>query len=165
MVPCFKAPRERDTVGVLHTVRSRWPLSRRLTARMTPDLHDQRETSPAAGGPSPLTQRKRFPTSSGRASAAIAPPPPAPPPAAKLPKGDAFTSLSFGTPTQGIRWKERKSRNKSCERNGAEGDPGALNVLRPPPARASPSSYPTEKTHWTALPPCLSAGSLQVHRP
>ncbi|KAI9528042.1 hypothetical protein NQZ68_024798 [Dissostichus eleginoides] len=40
---------------------------------MTPDLHGHRPVSPISGGSSPLTQRNRFPTSSGRASTAMAP--------------------------------------------------------------------------------------------
>lgn len=39
---------------------------------MTPDLQGQRAMSPISGGSSPLTQRNRFPTSSGRASTAMA---------------------------------------------------------------------------------------------
>lgn len=54
------------------TVRSGLSLSRWLTARMTPDLHGHRLMSPISGGSSPLTQRNRFPTSSGRASTAMA---------------------------------------------------------------------------------------------
>lgn len=62
----------RTKVRVLLTVRSGLSLSRWLTARMTPDLHGHRPMSPISGGSSPATQRKRFPTSSGRASTAMA---------------------------------------------------------------------------------------------
>lgn len=55
------------------TVRSGLSLSRWFTARMTPDLQGHRSMSPISGGSSPLTQRNRFPTSSGRASTAMAP--------------------------------------------------------------------------------------------
>lgn len=88
----------RDTVDILHTVRSGLSLSRWLTARMTPDLHDHRAMSPISGGSSPPTQRNRFPTSSGRASTAMALRWSTPhPPSIKLPKYNAFTVLSFRT--------------------------------------------------------------------
>lgn len=86
--------------SALLTAKSGLSLSRWLTARMTPDLQSQRAMSPISGCLSPLTQRNRFPTSSGRASTAMAlagrtrflPPSPE-----KLPNNDAPTDLSFTT--------------------------------------------------------------------
>lgn len=93
-------------ISTFLTVRSELALSLLLTARITPDLHGNRATSPISGGSSPLTQRNRFPTSSGRASTAMAfcwskP-------LGKLPNNDDLTDVSFMT----LKWPLRIQRYK-----------------------------------------------------
>lgn len=116
------------------TVRSGLSLSRWFTARMTPDLQGHRSMSPISGGSSPLTQRNRFPTSSGRASTAMAPRlVQKHPPLKKLPNQRHPQSLVIYD-IKPARWGvsptwERKLKNeKSLPINGEKANPGDLNV-------------------------------------
>lgn len=95
---CMYQTHRGGKVSVFLTVRSGLSLSQWLTARMTPDLQSHRVMSPISGGWSPLTQRNRFPTSSGRASTAMALGWSNPP--SKTLPNNALTALSFTTLNQ-----------------------------------------------------------------
>lgn len=101
--------------AALLTVRSGLSLSRWFTARMTPDLQGHRSMSPISGGSSPLTQRNRFPTSSGRASTAMALAGPNPP-LKKLPNQRHPESLVIYD-IKPASWGESNTRKKIKKNN------------------------------------------------
>lgn len=132
--PTTAADLVRQKSAAFLTVRSGLSLSRWFTARMTPDLQGHRSMSPISGGSSPLTQRNRFPTSSGRASTAMAPRlVQKHPPLKKLPNQRHPQSLAIYD-IKPARWGESNVRKKikknenSLPINGEKANPGDLNV-------------------------------------
>lgn len=136
---------------------------------MTPDLQGQRSMSPSSGGSSPLTQRKRFPTSSGRASTAMAPRRLRKHPPEKTSRPTAPQSLAVYD-IKPTRWGESNARKKIKKWKqfaDKEAKPGDLNA-RPVSTRSSVSLFFSrhEKSPCSAAPHhrrdphwCFSAGS------
>lgn len=107
---------------------------------MTPDLHGHRPMSPISGGSSPLTQRNRFPTSSGRASTAMAlcwSTPPRKTSQQRRPYRPVIYDIKPALKESNGRKKIKKE--KLFVAKSWKTDPGDLNVLQSPPARASVS--------------------------